>query len=35
MFERENNNKEEPWDYWLIIITNPLQTEDLFLKNLS
>jgi len=34
MFERENNNKEEPWDYWFIIITNPLQTEALFLKTL-
>ena len=24
MVERENNIKEEPWDYWFVVITNPL-----------
>ncbi len=32
MVERENNIKEEPWDYWFVIITNPLETEALSLK---
>ena len=25
--ENNNNNKEVPWDYWFIIITNPSQTN--------
>jgi len=25
--ENNNNNKEVPWDYWFVIITNPSQTN--------